>query len=1464
MSWGVPFALLLVLGAVPLILFLHSLRPRGLKVRTTALFIWERVSKERPLAMRLGWLLRRNLLLILQLLAAILLIAALADPSLLRFGAPAGDTVVVMDLTASMKAKGPGGTRFDAARRELLSLVDGLPPDRRMMLIGVGSETRLIVPFTADKTRLREAGGKLLPTDAAGDVKNAVLFAHAFLKKGSRDRVVVISDGAFTGAEEFSRESAHLRLVKIPGGTENLGIVGLDLRRHPDGSQRYEVMAQVVNFGAKPARALVTLALGQTVLAREDITIEAGGRRVLIIPYDGDPVGTLTAQLAIDDDFATDNRAALTVGGAAPLRLLYVGPGNPALSNLLRFFPNVQVTAVTSWEPDAARRGGDPSTELRTGAGNVHDVIVFDRVPAPVLTEGNVILINTVAPNLPLKLQGEVRTPRISAPLAKHAVTAGLSLGDLHVQESLRVAAGGDSIVLARAAESPLLVAFERARLRALYIGFDLTASDLPFRVAFPVLFHNVFEWFQPGRREFPADGVRAGAPLAIHVPPGDQELEISAPSGRKERLEVTGNPVIFGDTLEAGVYTYKSASREGRFAVNLFDERESNIGPRIGAAAAATPPAERDAGVTETGFSLWPFLLGLVLLVLAVELILAFRNRLSLSPLLLRAGALAALALACVNPKIFPAAAALDVILSIDVSRSVGQEGREKAGEVLEAAGRLTNGDTRTGLLAFGRVPEWEFPPRRDFPAADFAARLDSESTDVEAALQAALAQIGEGRQGKLLLVSDGNENRGNIARLVPLLRSQGTQVWTLPVSLARGRNEVFLSDLVLPRQVDSAETFHVTGKIESLRDAPAHIKLLRDGMLTGERELQLKAGVNEIGFRDSLTARGSHSYELLVEAKDDTLAENNLLQGVVEVKGPPRVLLLSSEPDGQRFLSRALRVQGFAVTESAPEASALALAELSSYDLVILDNVPAFHLTHAKMENIETYVRDLGGGLLVVGGSQSYGAGGYFRTPLERILPVEMRPPARLDMPHVALLFVLDKSGSMGVGPEGGTKLDLAKAAAIAAADIMNPTDQIGILAFDATWDWALPFRPVGNGERINDKLAALRSDGGTDMYGAMVEARRAMIDKEAAIKHIIVLSDGLSDKADFQSLVQQLARAGVTVSTVSVGEDSDVKLMAAIAREGKGRGYVAHDPQTIPQIFTTETLLISRDLLIEKTFAPRVAAPGGPLRGIAQEALPHLRGYVLTYPKQRSELLMKAGDDPLLVSWRHGLGRVMAFTSDLSGRWGREWVSWPGLPQWAGQLARDTMRKIVQARMRAEFHAEGDAVRLVADFVSRDGRFMNHLKLRGNVTAPNRSTQHHTLQQSAPGRYEGKFTPAGRGIHFVTLFAEGGADEAPSSVATLPYVAPYPREYRELRPNLAVLSRLAKDTGGEMLDPENFSAGLGRLYTPSPGVAFRGHETWWPLAVAALLLFLADLVMRSWPRRSVGHISTVVSQP
>jgi Ca-activated chloride channel homolog len=1440
MVWGFPYALLLLSGAIPVILFLHSLKPRGVKVGTTTLFIWERVLKHQPLSTRMGWLVRKNLLLMLQLLAVSILIAALADPALLGFG-PSGDTIAVLDLSASMKAKGGSETRFEAARKKFLSLVDELGSGDKMMVIGAGAEPRLLASLTADKRRLREVGRKAQATDAPGRVKDAILFAHAFLKRGSPDRVVVISDGAFEGAEDFTRSSAHLRFLTVEGGKDNVGIVGFEMRRLPNNSPRLEVMAHVKNFTNRTVRVPLTLMWAGKMLGRKEIEIEANARRVLIYPFDEPLSGTLEARLEIDDDFPTDNRAYLAVNEAPVVRVLYVGPGNPFLDNLFRFFPHVELATASRWETNSST----PQDQ--------YDIVIFDRVPAPPLTQGNFILIDTVAPNFPIQVRGKIDRPRLLSPPIKHAVTEGVMLGDLNVRQALNLSMTGEGAVLARSTETPLLVALAKGKLRALIMGFDLTSSDLPFRVAFPILFHNAIEWLHPNQIEFPAQSVQAGSPYALHLPAADSDLEVTTPSGRMENLKAVGYPSIFGDTAEVGFYSFKTAHRHGRFAVNLFDEAESQITSRMKPSAApADKNGEAGREPLKAGFSLWPALLVGVLTLLAIEGLLAFRAGASFYPIAARLLTCAALVLAVIDPKIVQPMTALDVVLGVDLSRSVGEEGREKAREILEEIGHIKDSQARTGLLLFGRAPEWEFLPRRDFPAADFSARLDREETDIQAALQAALAQGDDGQQSKILLISDGNENRGETARVLPLLRAQNTQVWTLPVTLARGRNEIYLSDLSLPQQVDSAESFEVRGAIDSLHEAHAHIKLLRDGVLAREQDLQLREGTNRVSFRESLRERGSHLYELLIESKDDTLAENNVLQGVVEVKGPPKVLLLSSQKESQRFLSRVLQVQGYSVVESSPESQAVTLPELSSFDLLILDNVPAFQLSQAKMETIEKYVRDLGGGLLVIGGSQSYGAGGYYRTPLERLVPVDMRPPARLDLPHVALLFVLDKSGSMGAGPEGSTKLDLAKAAAVTAADIMNPTDQVGILAFDAAWDWTLPFRQVGKGEWISDKLSALQSDGGTDMYKAMVEAYRVIVSKQAAIKHVLVLSDGLTDKADFDGLVTKMARDGITVSTVSVGSDADVKLMADVARIGKGRGYVAINPETIPQIFTAETLLIARDLLVEKLVTPRIVAPAGPLKGIAQNNLPALRGYVLTYPKPRSELLMAVDKDPLLVSWRYGLGRVMAFTSDLSGRWGKDWVTWQGFPQWASQLARDTMRKVLATKIRTEFKPEKDSIKVTADFVSAEGNFLNHLNLKANITA-NQSNQETALQQTAPGRYETKFAPSERGVHLLTLYAEGTSGEAPLRVATIPYIAPYPKEYRELKPNTALLSRLAEQTGGEMLDPEKIDEGLKRLYTPTPGKSTQAQGTWWPLSGLGLFLLLADLALRSWPRRA-----------
>ncbi|HEY1372855.1 MAG TPA: VWA domain-containing protein, partial [Candidatus Binatia bacterium] len=1396
MSFGLPAALLLLFAAVPAIIILHTLRPRGVRVGTTALFIWERVLKERQMGQWLGRLLRKNLALLLQLLAAIALIAALADPRVTWLGGRAADTIVVLDQSASMKAKGRGGSRFDGARAELLKLIDALPSGGNMMIIGAGPRPQILSTWTDDAARLRAVARSARATDAAAPVKDAVLFAHSFLKRGGGDRVVVVSDGAFDGAEELPWNSGHLALARVGAGGENVGITGFELRRFPAEADRHEVMVAVKNFTSHAVAAPLTVS-GEKIWARETAEIGAGATRVFTYAHTGALPDRLEARLEIADDFATDNRAYLAVKSAAPLRLLYVGRGNPYLDRLFRSLPYLQVTHTDRANPEIFR---------------LYDAVVLDGVAPPALGEGNFILINA-APK-PFEARGKISRPRLLPAAANHAIAESVSLSDVSIREALRLVPASGATVLARSQEGPLIFAVEQPRLKALVIGFDLLASDLPWRVAFPVLFSNAFEWFRPHGMEFPGARVETGKPYAIQLAAADDQVEVTSPSGARETLRAAAKPLPFTETVEAGFYTYKTPSGSGQFAVNLLNESESDIRPRVGAVPGQDQRAQTPAdAAVEAGVSLWPFLLLVTMAALLAEAWLVFRGGGAFYPLALRFAAAAAILLALWNPKLFHAAQALDVVLAVDASRSVGQEGKEKALEVLQEVRRIETRDTRIGLLFFGRQPSWEFFPRRDPPLADFSPEIGREETDIEAALEAPAAQIGAGREGKVLLITDGNQTRGEAARALALLRSRGISVSVLPVSLAGGKNEVYVSELLVPQQAESGATFEIKGAVESFAAADARVKLLRDGVIRRDESLALHPGTNWLAFKETLAEPGTHTYELWVESAADTLAENNRLQGVIDIKGPPRVLYLRSDAGARRAFAAALTAQGYAVVEATPEQSPLTLGDIASFDLVVLDNVPAYRLTQAKMETLETYVRDLGGGLVVIGGPQSYGAGGYYRTPLERILPVEMRPPTRIEMPHVALLFVLDKSGSMASGPEGATKLDLAKSAALAAADLLNPSDQVGILTFDANWTWLLPFRAVGKGEWISDRLAEVQSDGGTDLYKAVVEAERALAAKEASIKHILVLSDGLTDKADFPGLVAKMAREGITVSTVAIGEDADLSLMAAIARDGKGRGYAAVDPQSVPQIFTTETLLVSRDLLVEKAVRPKMNAAMGALKGISPERLPPLLGYVLTHPKPQSELLMQAGDDPLLVSWRFGLGKVVAFTSDLTGRWGREWIAWRDFPQWAGQLGRSTQRAPGAGRVTADIRQEGDRINAVVDLMNPNGSFADGLNLRGNVTASGRATSVAAFRQTAPGRYEGRLSADQRGSYLLTLH-EDSSGLSPATIGTVPFVVPYPREYHELRPNLPLLSRVAEETGGELLRADQWEQGIKRL--------------------------------------------------
>jgi Mg-chelatase subunit ChlD len=583
--------------------------------------------------------------------------------------------------------------------------------------------------------------------------------------------------------------------------------------------------------------------------------------------------------------------------------------------------------------------------------------------------------------------------------------------------------------------------------------------------------------------------------------------------------------------------------------------------------------------------------------------------------------------------------------------------------------------------------------------------------------------------------------------------------------------------------------------------------------------------------------------------------------------------VLHAVGEPADGRYVSAALRAQGLAVDEMRASGLPASMHELAGYDLVILDNVSGFDLSLARMELLERYVRDAGGGLLKIGGARSYGAGGYYGTPVERLLPVTMNVKTEVRIPSLSVVFVLDRSGSMGSKAGSEDKLTIAKRAVLSSIDLLNRLDRVGVLAFDSGREWAVPPTEVGIRQPIAEKLRELQVGGGTNLHSAVEEAHRVLRKERARVKHLIVLSDGLTEgEKNLDPLGARIAADGITVSTVAMGADSDQKLMERLATLGRGRFYHTDDPANVPRIFTSETLAITQDLVVEGDIRPRRVQAGEPIEGFGAAAFPVLRGYQRTFARPAAQVLLAGRDeDPLLASWRYGLGKAVAFTSDLSGRWGRHWVQWPDFGRFIAQTARWTMRRSGGESFVPRFEWHGQRGEVSVDVLDPDDRFVNGLALEASLVDPSGHGGRVALEQVAPGRYHGEFPVPRSGRYYVTLAGRAGATQVGPS--TFGLAVPYSPEYLDLGTDRRLLADVAAIAGGHLLQLSG--AALDAVTAPPPPEA-RGPlaRVWWPFLLAALVLLVVEVAVRRvvlpeswrarWARRRSARQDAEATEP
>jgi uncharacterized membrane protein len=1078
------------------------------------------------------------------------------------------------------------------------------------------------------------------------------------------------------------------------------------------------------------------------------------------------------------------------------------------------------------------------------------DVVVLDSVSLPAIGRGRFILVNSVPRDVPIEVLARMERPAVIDWDRDHPIMRKVDLAKVAIEDAMRIRPLAAGKALVDSPSGPLVYLLEEPDRKVLLVGFDLFKSDFPLHVAFPLVIANAIRWLHPAGLDYASFQVPAGQPIQLPVESGIVSATVRTPTGRGVPARIVRGVLTFADTDDIGVYSIETARGKTTVAVNLADAQASDLAPRP--LPAAPPAAARAPEPAPVQRELWGPAVLVALLVLVLEGLLYWRrqtggrlrlpwsagDRISLG---LRAALVALLVAALFRPTVPRWVDHMNVLFLLDHSDSMTAAARDAAFRfVREAAEHMRSGD-RVGLVVFGESPvvAQALAERRevDRPGVTVGGR----QTNLFQAVHLGLATMPDGGANRLVLLSDGRENSGDVLAAAQAARAAGAEIFHVP-SQPMLAQEVLLESLIAPDEVKIGEHFEARVVAWSARAAQGRLSLYHNGDFVGSQVVRLTPGKNVFGYRQFLDQNGVHVFQAGIEVDEDTIAENNRAVATVTARGRPTVLLAEKNTEQAASLASALRSQHIDVTVVPPEGIPRDTAGLKRYDGLILSNVSSLKLSRTQMAEIRNYVRDAGGGLIMVGGEESFGVGGYFRTPIEEALPVTMEVKQKLEIPSLAVVLAVDRSGSMAMSTDDKvTKLDLAKEAAHLVVDLLDDRSEIGILSWDTEFTWDSPVRSTRDRVAIHRAISTIRAGGGTDGYPALREAYRVLFDRPAVLKHVIFLSDGQMTRGDFSGLLSRMAKDKITVSTIAIGTDSDVQLMRELGKWGKGRSYFTEDQQTLPRIFALETQLASKAALIEQPFRPQLVTPEHEtLQEIDWRTSPPLGGYVATTMKPRADLvLMTHQDDPLLATWRYGLGRAAAFTSDAKGKWSVLWLRWAGFGQFWAQLVRWTLRTGTPGDTVTTVTRRDGVGEVTVDAVDLRGEFVNFLDAEVGVVTPDRARLVVDLEQVAPGRYRGRFPAPKEGVYLVGVSQRRDGRMIGSRLAGL--VVPYPPELRELGTNEQLLREVSEVGGGQALT--------------SPAQAFVNARRQsriafpiWPWLVgAAALLLLPDIACR-----------------
>ncbi|WP_224427319.1 VWA domain-containing protein [Cytobacillus oceanisediminis] len=765
-------------------------------------------------------------------------------------------------------------------------------------------------------------------------------------------------------------------------------------------------------------------------------------------------------------------------------------------------------------------------------------------------------------------------------------------------------------------------------------------------------------------------------------------------------------------------------------------------------------------------------------------------------------------------------------VVFVMDRSASVQDSGAQQL-EWLEKSLQNKNEKDKYSVLSFGEKATIEQMMGKEglrFPKWD--EETGKDHTNIEGAINLASSVFSNNSGGRIVLFTDGNETMGNLTEAAKLLKNRSIELDTVLLD-PHQYEDTAVTEVEVPSTLYEGEKAAVSVTIESNTAKTGLLHFYENNNKIISKPIDISEGTNIVPIEFAVEQAGLVTFKAEVELTNDAYAENNKLQVVNMVKTIPQILLVQNSPN--EALVQTLEAAGYKVEVRSSIQLPTVLSGYLNYQSIIFNNIAATDITENQMNLVEKSVKDFGIGFLMTGGENSFGLGGYFQTPIEKLLPVDMDIKGKKEMPSLALMIVLDRSGSMD-----GSKFSLAKEAAARSVELLQESDTLGFIAFDdKPWVIVEP-KPLKNKEEVVDKIRSVSVGGGTEIYGSLVEAYDQISDLDVKRKHIILLTDGQSaTNNNYEELINNGSKKNVTLSTVALGADADRNLLEELAEFGAGRFYDVQDSTVIPSILSRETVMATRTYIEDTPFYPQIKSGYG-WDSLFNQGVPEMNAYIATSAKSESTVpIVSTKEDPILAEWQYGLGKTIAFTSDVNGAWAGDWARWNQWSSFITKMVANTLPQYDSEAYSLTVEKEKDRT-----YLSVSADQLSMLPIETTITSERGETIEGNTKMIAPGKYE---VDIGNdpGLYFIHV--KQTDEDGNISVYQSGFTIPYSDEYLITGINEEKMEELLAITGGIQLQKES------QAFRPLKDPAKQKQEITEVLLFISFLLLFIEIAIR-----------------